>query len=72
MLATYRSPRPAGIISVYAHRELPGVEVPDSRDNGLRCLRGGNEELGARRGGDAKDDREVMRKFVEGGKEEGV
>jgi hypothetical protein len=59
-------------ISVDANCELPSVEITDCRYNGLRCLRSGNQEFGARRGGDVKHQRKEIRSFVKSGENERV
>ena len=70
LITTYRCPSSTRIIPIDANRKPPSVEITDSRDNGLRCLRSGNQEFGARCRGNVKKSRKEMRSFVKGSKEE--
>lgn len=66
---TYRCPCATGIFPVDASREFPSVKVADGRDDGLRGLRPGDQQLGARRGRQVEGGREKVDGFVDSSEE---
>lgn len=66
---TYRCPSSARIIAIDANCKLPSVKIADRRNNGLRYLRSGNQELGARGRRGAEDGCEKIGSFIKSGEE---
>lgn len=70
--ATYHRPILTRPVTIDPTSKVPGVEVADGCDNGLRGLRSGDEEVRTSRGGETEDEGKEGGDAIDSSEQEGM